>query len=418
MAHPLTQQPPSSLPFAFAARPSPLAFGFGLPSASGSSSAGVSSPVRHSGNAWANLSPSPAKATPSRFRLNSSPTATHTSLKRSRPSRSPSSSPPLTPTSSTSAVSHTRYDQSTSKVDLADVAGLALQDTPSVSAGKHKLPKRTRLTFTKDEPSSNEVVDVGILLATLPPSAHLPILLQILRNNPSLSASILHQIPRPDLRSCINELESSFDRIRKLAGPLQPAFGRQPVMSISRRWDRVRGEADAFCRTASTFIRFITTRAPGASTVDSQTLFSLLHPVTSHLLSILALIPHSSQPASGSQSSAPIDTVLDLAKLLLSTWNSWLLDLSSEVNEQGGMYPYSVVVQWANVIEQFASGDSVIVSEPPVVAHWSTSSTPLQNLRQDIQPLESSFRLAFVPIREQFVTRVGWLIGRSRPHAN
>ncbi|WWD17755.1 hypothetical protein CI109_102196 [Kwoniella shandongensis] len=418
MAHPLTQQPPSSLPFAFAARPSPLAFGFGLPSTSSSSSSVLNTPNKASTTTWPTFSSSPSKVTASRLRLNPSPNVTHTSLKRSRQSRSPSSSPPLTPSFSTSIHSNIRVDRSQSKVDLSEVAGLALQDPLTSYAGKSKQPKRTRLTADKNDQTLGEDIDVGILLATLPPSAHLPILLQVLRDNPSLSASILPQIPRPDLRSCINELECGLDRIRKLVGPIQSMYGLQTSVSSARRWERVRDEVETFCRTASTYIRYITSTSPGATAIDPQSLFALLHPLTTHLLFLLALIPSSSPFGNGIQSATPGNVVLELAKLILSKWNTWILELAAEVNDRGGMYPYSVVIQWADTLDHIVSGPSTSSSDQSIVPHWSSSSSTVQSPEPDSQSLQPSFREAFVPIRDQFLTRVGWLVGRSRSNFN
>ncbi|WVQ97557.1 hypothetical protein IAU59_004671 [Kwoniella sp. CBS 9459] len=472
MAHPLTQQPPSSLPFAFAARPSPLSFGFGLPSTpvSFGSPSGSGSGFRppnglSSGNNalnWPISSPSPTKLTPLRTRptFNNQPlTPTQgrgapangtpfTSLKRSRRSRSPSSSPPLSPNSFASSSSLSRPTEASggqslsSKVDLSAVAGLALGDTRTSGSGSglvgvndnHKSAKRSRLVRAVTDSAAAsasattaENLDVGILLASLPASAHLPILLQLLRAHPDLSTEVLPHIPQPDLRTCVKELQSIFDRVQKVAGPVNIAAGfgsaetSASQIAESRRWERSREEVDVFCRTASTYIRYFTKPSPNQS-LDLQSLFVFFYPLTNQLYYLLRLIP----------SSSTSNTVLDLAKLILSSWTTWVDSLSREVNGSGGMYPHSVVTQWADALDQLTSGNSANHSAlSPAPNHtstfgWSTAQQPASSMQHwssssfssvatptsAPSSFEQSFHQALKPVKDRFNTEVGWLIGR------
>ncbi|WRT64271.1 uncharacterized protein IL334_001202 [Kwoniella shivajii] len=381
MAHPLAQQPPSSLPFAFAARTSPLAFGFGIPSSSTSAS------LRSSSVNWSPPGQSPIKSPISRSDLASRTPLS--SLKRSRRSRSPSSSPPLSPSSPASSSSHLRG--STYKVDLS-AAGLDLQDISEV----HKPAKRTRLGSSEAaQPSTNDI-DIGIILATLPASAHLPILLQLLRTHPSLSETVLSQIPQPEVRTCINEIDASFDAIHKAAGGSLGLRGGSAV-SESRRWERVRSEVEVFCRTASTYIRYFTSSSK--SPIDTQSIFTFLEPLTTHLQTVLRLVP------SAAASSNP---VLDLAKLVLSVWTLWLSNLLTEVNQQGGMYPHSTVSHWAETLDRLTA--SVIGTVTAHDSHWSSSTTNPSSIVNAF--FEESFRQALIPVRHRFLNEVGWLIGR------
>ncbi|WWC66505.1 uncharacterized protein I206_100407 [Kwoniella pini CBS 10737] len=380
MAHPLTQQPPSSLPFSFAARPSPLSFGFGLPT----SPSGFSSPVRTPGAVtWSSPSQSPTRAPLSRFRSD-----TTSSLKRTRRSRSPSSSPPLTPSSPASSSSHAR-----NAVYKVDLSSLALQDGPARSV------KKTRLEIGDDRqvgPSADEV-DVGILLATLPPSAYLPILLQLLQTHPSLSDTVLTQIPQPDVKNCIKEIQSGYEAVQRAAGG---SFGIRggSRLSEARRWDRVRSDVELFCRTASTYIRYFTSN--NKSPIATEAIFTFLQPLTVSLSMLLQLVPANAEAR---------NPVLELAKLVLSAWTMWLDSLSNEVNQRGGMYPHSIVANWADTLDRMTRR----IEEPTSqAAHWSMPSQQMQTAEQP-HSFEDSFRKALLPIKARFLAEMGWMIGRN-----
>ncbi|WWC58477.1 uncharacterized protein I303_101020 [Kwoniella dejecticola CBS 10117] len=372
MAHPLTQQPPSSLPFPFAARPSPLSFGFGLPT----SPSAFTSPVR--GVSWSSPTPSPSRAP--RFRSET----TSTTLKRSRRSRSPSSSPPLIPSSPASTSSQAR----SAKVDLSV---LALQDGPSKSA------KRTCLVpGVNQQTSVSGDVDAGILLATLPPSAHLPILLQILQSHPSLTDEVIGQIPQPDVKHCIREISTAFEGVQRAAGGGIGVRGGSQ-MSELRRWDRVRAEVEVFCRTASTYIRYFTS---SKSPIATEAIFTFLHPLTASLQVLLQLVPSNADAT---------NPVLDLAHIVLSAWTLWVESLSTEVNQHGGMYPHSLVASWADVLVRITVRPE---SAAPYAAHWSVP-TPQPQPHEDSTPFEDSFRKALLPVKVRFLAELGWMIGRT-----
>lgn len=167
----------------------------------------------------------------------------------------------------------------------------------------------------------------------------------------------------------------------------------------------------------STYIKCFTSSNQQPA-IDCPTLFLFLESHTRHLLTILSYIPSSSQ-LDGS-TPPPASLVLDLAKLSLTIWSSWVSDLSSDVNDKGGMYPHSVVTHWNDTLEQLVVGPPSLSSSvlPPSNAsargsHW-LSSTPLTaGANQPAKLLVSSFQEAFTPIRDQFVSQVGWLVGRQ-----
>ncbi|KAK4684118.1 hypothetical protein P7C73_g6084, partial [Tremellales sp. Uapishka_1] len=389
MAHPLTQLPPNSLPFPAAARPSPLGFGFGQPTAStlgfGGPSVlapgggfgfgfGSSTPLKKgftSPRPFNTASPSSSKYTPSR----PSPSA----LKRPRRSLSPSP-----PTASSSAVSLGKRKE---KDDALAVEGQQMQPEPERKPVR-KLVKRSK----KEEEKSAvgpEGVDVGVLLATLPPSSHLDILLHLLESNPSLSATVLARLPQPDLNQCLQELEKSMDKIKRAGGLGGPNLDFSGLAG-KRIWERSHVEVASFCKISSTYVHFFS--APPNSTqqpTDPTILFPLLHTLTVYVYSLLLLIP--TEPTHPSTATP----LLDLANLVLTTWTHWISALSTEVNQRGGMYPHPMVNSWSEGMDRLANGE---------ISIWQTTATE--------SPLVFSFRSAFIPIRDRFVNELGWLIGR------
>lgn len=156
MAHPLTQQPSSSLSFPFAARPSPLTFGFGLPSAAPSETPthtlNAHSPHRMTGPACS----SPSKNSFARPRPNQAFTPPTGSLKRTRRSRSPSTSP-------TGSIHSPRSRSPTpmsSRLGHIPPPKNMRTDLPYAS----KTVKRSKLHNSSSDERSAEGVDVGIML--------------------------------------------------------------------------------------------------------------------------------------------------------------------------------------------------------------------------------------------------------------
>ena len=181
MAHPLT------LPFPSAPRPSPLAFGFGLPSGASPAACGTPprspsyNPMAHTplGFGFASTpSASPKKAprpgispSPSAYR-----TSTATSLKRTRRSPSPASSSLSSPNGSPQPSSPTEASTELPKPDQLSVGGLLLKDDG-------RRPRKEVKRFRKDASApvaasgSSPNVDVGVLLgkshlSPLSPRAH------------------------------------------------------------------------------------------------------------------------------------------------------------------------------------------------------------------------------------------------------
>ena len=122
--------------------------------------------------------------------------------------------------------------------------------------------------------------------------------------------------------------------------------------------------------------------------------------------------------ATSSEALATNNPLLDLANLVLSTWNSWLSGLSDEVNKHGGMYPHSMVVVWADGLDELASWTARDrVGRPGSGPAGQFASRPHSNEHGTNHPLVTSFQSAVLPMRNRFVAELGWLAGRNIPQS-
>ncbi|GFZ43656.1 hypothetical protein JCM24511_01376 [Saitozyma sp. JCM 24511] len=439
MAHPLTQHPPSALPFPSASRPSPLAFGFGFPSSSSSFTntspfASVSgaravdsygpiafaSPSANGASGAGGVASSPSRAPlhPVRVTFGLSPRSgpsVSTSLKRSRasPSPTPSSSPSpgLSPSDLPSLRPSKRRLSLKGKErdDPLSVGGLDLKDEEAPSGiprqmkRLRKVVEETKGDSTRDDASD---VDVGVLLAALPPSSHLQILLSLLKSNPFLRSTVLATMPSPDVQECLREMDKAVEKVKRAYGWI----GTTSEVDKERSWTRSTKEIEAFCSTASTYLSFFSSPSNQLAT---STLHTFLSALTAHILTLLRLMPSSAQ-------TAPRGPLLRLGETILPAWDAWLSNLSDEVNNRGEMYPHSLVSSWADNLDSLANAASVpqAASSGWSASTWSSPLTstwghPTANPAQPSHPLVDAFVSAVRPIRDRFLTQLGWLIGRQ-----
>ncbi|ORY33740.1 hypothetical protein BCR39DRAFT_518954 [Naematelia encephala] len=409
MAHPLTQHPPSALPFTAASRPSVLGFGFGFPSSSTSSLSSTPAFATQARLPSGNVShvafgspASPYKRPAVSVRTGNTP---HVSLKRPRRSASPSSSPSPSPSSSElSSPSNASGElpKGRANKDLS-VGSLALKDEDRRTIASRKAIKRVRTEEAGPTRASAQDMDVGVLLAALPASAHLPILLGLVEANPTLASAVLSRIPQLDLDECLHALDKSLDKIKRVAGFTSPGA------DLSRGWKRAHHEVANFCRMAMTYLNYFASSTGSGSAPDPQTIHSMLRATTLHIYSLLIYIP---SPDSDIPSAKPL---LDLAKSTLSSWTAWVSALSQEVNQRGGMFPHTSVSAWADSIDLLA-GNTLAQQQ-----HWSgggggtfsLTAWPSSSSSSNDHPVVLSFRSAFAPVREKFINELGWLVGRQ-----
>lgn len=229
--------------------------------------------------------------------------------------------------------------------------------------------------------------------ASLPPTSHLPILMELLNDNPALSERVLKRLPAPPLANVLETLERSVAKIGKAAGTWEAQEG----VVAQRRWHRAEESVSAFEKSATTYLKFFTSSTP----TEPNTIFHLLYALTAHVQQLLALVPSPSSPPPAAR------PLLDLANALLTAWNQWHGGLSDEVNNRGGMYPHGMVSSWAD-------GLAGLVRAPPppqqaaAQMSWSMPiSTPVQVPES---ALVSGFRDALAPVRDGFANSLGWMI--------
>ncbi len=165
-------------------------------------------------------------------------------------------------------------------------------------------------------------------------------------------------------------------------------------------------------KQASTYLNFFTATPMRPQPPDRHTIYSLLNHLTLHFYSILYAAPNSSDTLAASQ------PLLDLANRLLAAWNTWLTGLSSDVNHHGEMYPQPTVFAWANGLDGILHPNQpkdvpTSVWSARSASPWNLVGQPAVPLVEQDHPLVSSFQAAIRPIRDRFVSELGWLIGRT-----
>ncbi|KAI0053333.1 hypothetical protein FA95DRAFT_1674363 [Auriscalpium vulgare] len=322
----------------------------------------------------------------------------------------------------------------------------AMDRSPTPERPKRTIPKRARTTpatpgfkeggTSKEnqlrEPDDQDV-DVGVLLATLPPQSLLPLLTSLIQSQPSLKPLLLSLIPRPSLDTAIQALNQSAKKLRdaypysntpqhaqasssspfgfgfasgfnsrpsafgtsplgfgRLASPQPSGFGATsgPEGHAGMREEyivsRVRPHINEFVSASTSYLRYFSCiPPPSASRPGSQPAsssqpqakdkpsasetFIFLQTLTSHVLA---------QPALTQASLAPL-----ILPRLLDEWRAWIGHVDDVVNKQGGMFGGETVRTWERDLDGYAEA----------------KGHGLEALRD---------------IRDQWVGKVGWLVGR------
>jgi len=295
--------------------------------------------------------------------------------------------------------------------------------SPTPERPKRVQPKRVRLepsppsssnndhTPSKGEVKSDEdELDLGVLLAKLPPQSLLLILTSVISSQPHLKPLILSLIPRPTLETALNALADAARKLRDAYPYSQPsaphpppsmsfgfgsvpsynragAFGARPTTASSSRTggmrdeyvlSRLRPPISEFVSTALSYLSYFSFLPSSNTSATPQSLAGRQHP--SETFSYLsALTGHIFQqpPLSVSALSASIQP-----RLILE-WEAWVGKVDWVVNTDGGMFSAEVVRSWERDLDNFAA----------------QTQFPLgQNMKA---------------IRDKWVTKVGWLIGRT-----
>ncbi|KAG5350652.1 hypothetical protein C0989_009950 [Termitomyces sp. Mn162] len=305
--------------------------------------------------------------------------------------------------------------------DLATGRDASMDRSPTPERPKRAAPKRARVLPQTDVSSKDNSelkenkaptgtddhdVDVGVLLASLPTQSLLPLLTSLLEAQPSLKATILRLIPRPTLETATQALAQSAKKLRD-AYPYSsaPSFG-QPSFSTSFGFgrpsntnapsfsshhaggmrdsyviSRLRPCISEFVAACFSYLPYFSSLPPASHSLSSHSTalhkdrlhpsetFSFLCTVTNHIIS---------QPAL-----AQSELVPQLFPRLSEEWEAWVLRVDEIVNRSGGMFGSEAVQQWGRALDEMADGKVMEGSDV---------------MRR---------------IRDLWVSKVGWLIGRT-----
>lgn len=321
-----------------------------------------------------------------------------------------------------------------------------MERSPTPERPKRAAPKRARTTpaivaGSKDSrggqdgsnsPDGNDV-DVGVLLASLPRETLLPVLTSLITTHPFLKASVLSLIPRPTLEAATQVIEKSARKLldafpysnASFGGP-GTSFGGTMATFGSNRPSAFSGFGVA---RPSSFGQ--ASDSPHSSGMREEYILSRLRPhvqdFVSACFSYLPYFsysestslaetsathpaPHVQSHASALQSqhkdkSHPSETFIFLQTLmshillqpsltqsailplllprLLVEWKSWVDRVDHVVNREGGMFGQETVRSWERGLDDLAQA----------------KGHGLEAMRE---------------VRDQWVSRVGWLVGRQQ----
>ncbi|KAG7099129.1 hypothetical protein E1B28_001001 [Marasmius oreades] len=319
-----------------------------------------------------------------------------------------------------------RFDPDDGLENLRNSQDERMDRSPTPERPKRAAPKRARTSPSADSTSqsdkiskdsnksrndaANEDVDVGMLLASLPSQSLLPILTSLLHQQPSLKPLVLSLIPRPTLESAIQALEASAKKLRDaypysnqtpfsqtssvagfgfgFGGGFNNAHTQQPGgMRDSYILSRLRPHITEFVNATTSYLPYFSlSPTPSGSSIQQShsafhrdknlpaETFRFLYTLTNHIIT---------QPPLTQSSLVP-----HLLHRLSHEWMAWVERVDVIVNREGGMFGRETVEIWERGLEELATGaDTKICGEV------------LRN------------------VRERWITKVGWLSGRTVQHA-
>lgn len=312
---------------------------------------------------------------------------------------------------------------------------VTMDRSPTPERPKRAVPKRARVAHpteangesnTKEskQRSEEEDVDVGVLLASLPPQSLLPLLNAMLNAQPSLKSLILPLIPPPTLETAVQTLDHSARKLRDAYPYSSPptftpvsttsslgfgsGFGSQKSnlnnvdherftsitdgsqMRESYVLSRLRPHINDFVSVCMSYVPYFSyiraaeasANGSGSSSRSHSTALQLQHKDKPHpsetFLFLSALTSHVfSQPPLTQSSLAPL-----LLPRLSQEWTAWIDRIDDVVNREGGMFGGETVRAWERTLDEFADTrgpHSCVMKE----------------------------------VRDRWVAKVGWLVGRN-----
>ena len=258
-------------------------------------------------------------------------------------------------------------------------------------------------------------------VATLPPQSLLPILTALIDSQPSLKPTVLSLIPRPTVESAVQALSQSAKKLRDAypysntssfsAIPLSP-FGLGTSLNPRSSTFGAMPTSAGFGRAS----QFGTTSSPASHGMRDEYILSRLRPhISEYVSACFSYLPYFSYVHSSNshhqQSQAkshPSETFIILSAVtsqilsqppltrdsliptilprLQQEWNAWVDKLDEVVNRQAGMFGGETVKTWERTLDELAE----------------TTGNGLEVFRR---------------IRDTWVSKVGWLVGRKLEHS-
>ncbi|KAL0578731.1 hypothetical protein V5O48_003287 [Marasmius crinis-equi] len=292
--------------------------------------------------------------------------------------------------------------------------------SPTPERPKRAAPKRARVSPSADSipkfdksakeakcrnDSTGEDVDVGMLLASLPPQSLLPILTSLIEQQPSLKPVVLSLIPRPTLESAIQALEASAKKLRD-AYPYSnnapfaqtnpsigfgfgfgggfnnpPAHQAQQAggMRDSYILSRLRPHISEFVNATTSYLPYFSLLSTQTGTSVQQSHSSLHRDKTQPTETFTFLYTLTSQIVS-QPNLTQTSLVPHLLQRLSDEWTAWVDRVDVIVNQQGGMFGRETVESWERGLDELATR-----ADPKLAASraWSRalSSVPRQSNR-------------------------------------
>ena len=268
-------------------------------------------------------------------------------------------------------------------------------------------------------------------IASLPPASLLPILTSLIAKHPGLKQLIVPLIPRPSLDATIQTLAASIKTIRDAypysqPTPLSTSFGfglssipptrdLSPSLGSSGRTNgmrdayirnRIRSPVTEFASTARSYLVYFTSipsetqsftqqnassPSPSADLSHPSESFTYLHAVVMHIHKL----PPVARNLIYTESSG-------LLIRLHREWVAWLNRIDEHVNRSGGMYGEEAVRAWERGLDEMVASEDRDVKDGLSVTVDVSTLGPGEVVPP--RPLRT--------LRDAWITKVGWLIGR------
>ncbi|KAL5534278.1 hypothetical protein ACEPAG_740 [Sanghuangporus baumii] len=293
------------------------------------------------------------------------------------------------------------------------------------AVGDHdKAGKETRSSRT----DSGHDIDIGMLLASLPPQSLLPILTSLLSTHPSLKPAVLSLIPRPTLDTALNAINQAAKKLVDeypysassfpFSHPSTPisfgfssgafggsnrsynastsgsttGYGRASTPSgnnAGMRDDyilsRLRPVISDFVSTAFSYMPYFSFLSDSSGTHPLATTKEKIYPHTSETFAYLSALTNHllNQPSLCQSSLAPL-----LLPRLLQEWMAWV-DRVDELLKQGGMIGSGIAESWIEALDRYAEAK--------------------------VEGVDENIKYGLKSVRDRWVAVAGWLVGRNAP---